>query len=525
MMWTGLWPFLYAETHYRLPLLFNRLFKKEPEILADLPFRVSKNSELPILILVKDAHRFPVHLIAIDVYVDAQHLERRTLNTTVKQKSKEWLLEFDISRFNTGWHQIQVKISYQVNNQFKSCFADNYKGTSHRPFHCYFTREPWPLKQGFFAGDLHSHSHFTDDQIEFGASLKAMQRMASAIELDFFCVTDHSYDLDDAIDNYLKQDPTLPKWRQFLNETELLNKARLPAAPVIVPGEEVSTRNAKNQTVHLLVLNHPNFIPGSGDSGEKIWSRQSEWHIAQVLQEAQSQTLTLPAHPAQHVPFAQRLFINRGNWQTSDLLQHRFDGVQIVNGGDAQSISKAIRLWKLLLLNGKKVFPAAGNDAHGHFNRVREIAIPFVSIREHDHHVFGRWRTILHCPTPPRQPVQIVQCFKKGRLLISNGPFVELIGFNGKQSVYMGQSAPAINHVSILALSSEEFGPLLNIKLIAGFVKQKEEKVWWEQNFMQPSMTFKRKFSLALNPLPDYIRAEAKSQFGLAFSNCIWIDH
>ncbi|APF17996.1 PHP domain protein [Caldithrix abyssi DSM 13497] len=519
----GAFPFLYAETHYRLPFLFNRLFKKEPELIADVPYRVLKSASLPVLLLVKDAHLFPTRVISVKLFIDGQRFAEERLNFLAKQKFNERILEFDVSRFSAGWHEIQIKITYEVDGKTRVCFADNYRTTRHRPFRCYFAAESLPRKHDYFSGDFHSHSSFTEDQIEFGASLSAMKRMAEAVELDFFCVTDHSYDLDDAVDNYLKNDPSFPKWQRFQKEVKTLNSKG--KGPLIIPGEEVSVRNAKNQTVHLLILNHPQFIPGSGDSGERWFSNKSELSVKQILSQIDGGALAIPAHPAQKVPFAQKLFINRGPWTPGDLLRHHFNGLQFINGNQPSGVKRGMALWKSLLLQGKKIFPAAGNDAHGHFNRVREIAIPFIRLKEHGHHVFGQWRTLIHCSGRPQHPQQVLDCFKKGRILLTNGPFLEISAFSGQKQFFAGQCAPELDSVKVEALANHETGAITQIVLWAGFPTQKREQVIWQKDFTTQSVfSFSRKISLALNRLTGYIRAEIKSEYGMALTNCIWIE-
>ena len=61
--------FLYAETHYRFRYFFSFLRKHEPEIIADAPHRIDPNQSLPILVLVKDAHQFPIKLNKISVVI------------------------------------------------------------------------------------------------------------------------------------------------------------------------------------------------------------------------------------------------------------------------------------------------------------------------------------------------------------------------------------------------------------------------------------------------------------------------
>ena len=60
--------FLYAEIHYRLRFLPSRIYKKQPEILFDIPYRIQTDN-IPVLLLIKDAHKFPLELKRIQINV------------------------------------------------------------------------------------------------------------------------------------------------------------------------------------------------------------------------------------------------------------------------------------------------------------------------------------------------------------------------------------------------------------------------------------------------------------------------
>jgi hypothetical protein len=54
--------FLYAETHYHFRFAPSLLYRRRPEIIADAPHRLEPGKALPVLLIIKDAHRFPVAL-------------------------------------------------------------------------------------------------------------------------------------------------------------------------------------------------------------------------------------------------------------------------------------------------------------------------------------------------------------------------------------------------------------------------------------------------------------------------------
>ena len=61
--------FLYTEIHHRFKFFGSKYFKKEPEINADIPHRVEPAHDIPLLILIKDSHKFPVTLLKIDINI------------------------------------------------------------------------------------------------------------------------------------------------------------------------------------------------------------------------------------------------------------------------------------------------------------------------------------------------------------------------------------------------------------------------------------------------------------------------
>ena len=61
--------FLYAELHYRFKWLGSLYYKKEPEILADVPYRIEPDNKIPILLFIKDAHIFPIKLTHVSIHI------------------------------------------------------------------------------------------------------------------------------------------------------------------------------------------------------------------------------------------------------------------------------------------------------------------------------------------------------------------------------------------------------------------------------------------------------------------------
>ena len=519
-------PFGYASTFYRFKYFFSLLKKRQPQIVADIPHRINKNELLPTLVIIKDSNHFPCELLEIEIFIDKRSINKKVVDKKVNQNYWELISQIDISKFETRWHEIDIKIIYKLKGKTFSCYNDNYRTTSHSAFPCYFSEEKLPVLEGFIAGDMHSHSNFTDDQIEFGASLETSSVMAATLGLDFFAITDHSYDLDDYPDNFLKNDPNLNKWNSFLKNVEEKNASN--DKTMIIPGEEVSVRNSKNETVHLLVYNDKNYFPGCGDSGERWFHYFSKLSISDVLKSSSKNTAVFASHPTDHVPSAHRLLLNRGHWDLKDAQNNMLTGVQIFNGHGANKINDAVSFWKSLLLKGYKSFILAGNDGHGNFGRNRYISIPFLKINESYSQLFGKWRTDIYLGDKEKTVDNIIQLLKAGNFAVSNGPAIDLQIFDeNKLITKMGHETDNAINGKVVLKSSPEFGAITKLDIYQGFPERSKEVLYLTKDFNKYNFELNFEFEIKENSTKSYLRAEIQSSGPkgkhFAFTNPIWI--
>ena len=63
----------YAEIHYRPGFVPSFLFTKWPEIVCDAPTRIDPGRPIPIFIIIKDAHRYPIQLEKVVVHIMYEH--------------------------------------------------------------------------------------------------------------------------------------------------------------------------------------------------------------------------------------------------------------------------------------------------------------------------------------------------------------------------------------------------------------------------------------------------------------------
>ncbi|MHB9030837.1 MAG: CehA/McbA family metallohydrolase, partial [Candidatus Latescibacterota bacterium] len=466
-----MFPFIlsYAETHYRPRLIPSLLFRKEPEILFDTPARVEAGRPIPLFLLVKDADRFPVKLDEVTVQMVCESGLRRMLRFPyggLEIREPLWWDSFNLAPEQTGKATIHPCAHLRIGGKRVPVTVDNYPGTSKSPLTAQVSPDRLPTSEGWIHGDIHCHSAFTSDQVEFGAPLEVLSLAAVCLGLDWMAVTDHSYDLDDRANDYLSADPELDKWRLMREKANLLSDSL--DRFTVIPGEEVTCRTRKGQNGHLLALNSERFIRGSGDSGERGLFTRTEHSIAEAAAACvEWGGLACAAHPLEPASFAERIILNRGAWTPKDLETPGITALQIHNGVRDRGFVRGMRAWIRLLLQGKRVYAFGGSDSHGDLNRQRAIRIPFLSLREGQNHRFGSVRTAVFAPS--NSPSDIIEALRNGRALVTEGPFIDLTidayGWTARPGdpVLSGRLPVRADF-----LSAPEFGSLRTCRILAG---------------------------------------------------------
>lgn len=477
--------FLYAETHYRFRYFWSYLRKKEPEIIADAPHRIEPGNDIPLLILVKDAHQYPCSLLQVAISSSQNGrilFQKKLLTKPVTIKKRWWWIVSHIpTRGMLGWVTLDVQFEIESGNGRRIYHNDNYRSSSQKPLEIFVADSPLPKLPGLHFGDAHVHSSYTNDQVEYGAPLEPSVTLSKAIGLSFFCVTDHSYDLDDEVSDYLRNDPLLPKWNAQLQEVAFINRSNRKHK--IIFGEEVSCRNSRGENIHFLLYGKYKYIPGSGDSAERWLRTRSEYSARDVLAECGTGK-AVAAHPQEHVPLLQKLLLGRGAWTRADLQLAGLTGTQFLNGQLGDGFERGKKEWVRLLLSGIRILALAGNDAHGNFNRFRQIGIPFLRIAEHDRQVFGKMRTGLFLESGPSEK-SIFSALQKGNVIISDGPVATFSVVNdlGATAVLGESIVGGTLSLHVTALSSDEFGDIRSVRVYCGLIgRNREDLIYLEKN-------------------------------------------
>ncbi|NUM80351.1 CehA/McbA family metallohydrolase [bacterium] len=517
---------LYPETHYVFRCLpFSRYKKKEPEILVDAPYRLDPGRDLPLLVMIKDAHRYPVELKRLFVKLSG-HASERTFEFSFNEiiKIPQWHKVVTIpvdDAFRGHVMRADCEITYAIGGALKKAYNDNFEGLSHSALTVFCADEKLPEIKGWMTGDVHYHSSYTDDQVEFGAPLDAAAAMADAVGLSFFAATDHSYDLDDRTDNFLENDPALPKWRAQQEEIHAWNARRQRC--VIIPGEEVSCANMAGRNVHALVLGHPQFLPGSGDSAEKWFHTDAELSVADLARRA-PEALVIAAHPQDRASWLEKFFIRRGRWTDDDARTAGVHGLQILNGLDNEAFADGLRQWVRLLLKGERRFICAGNDAHGNFNRYRQVRIPMFRLEERDRHQqFGFARTAVFLGSEECTCSNILKALREGRSQITTGPLIDWHVTGEETSALAGGTARGrFLKIHLKARSNPEAGSIQSLKLWSGEIYDRESLL---KEYYYNKIYDCEEINLYNISSKKYLRCEVRTDKGFfAYSNPIWIE-
>ncbi len=525
--------FLYAETHYRFRYFLSFLKKREPEIVVDTPHRLEPKHRLPILILVKDADQYPTKLISAQIEIRSEgsptRTEVRSLNVQVT-KERFWsrVLYVDVHGVH-GWIEVNVHISYECSGKTRSCRNDNYRTANHAPLRVYVAENPLPTFPGLYYGDAHTHSQYTDDQVEFGAPLAPSVELSRAMGLSFFAATDHSYDLDDRPGDYLHNDPTRSKWHAFQAEVDTLNTADRTFR--IIRGIEVSCRNQEGENVHLLVLGAREFISGAGDSAERWLHTRSEYSVTEVLSSLSSDQAAFAAHPLEPVPQLQRILLRRGSWALHDFDTEGLAGLQFMNGVKSRGFRNGYRVWRKLLLEGKRVFGLAGTDAHGNFNRFRQLGIPFVTVVDRNVHLFGTMRVGAYLQGKISER-GLVQALRDGKFFLTDGPALH---FHAETTDGGSGEMGSIMHgtffrLHVQARSTPEFGHMSHIRVFLGVIGSNQEKTLYASGPSATLYDFSEHIDVAIQS-PSFIMVEVTTRVSesapvrshIAISNPIWL--
>jgi hypothetical protein len=389
---------------------------------------------------------------------------------------------------------------------------------------------PTPSIPGWYRGDMHYHSAFTDNAAERGYPLSVTKQAALHADMNWILLTDHATDL------------TPQKYADELREVAKYRDGKF----LFIRGEELTVASGQDgllTSIHMVAAPSPEdpdkgFPLGSTEevimTGDgSIASPALPVHEA-LRRIAAAGGFAYAAHPFDPVS----PILRGGAWDLDiDFLEAEgkklspglvglepWNRATAMTADDARDpyclgrdrdpstcfhpdpdanhyarLEKGIELgWRPLLMKGLaasesgadspgfKVFLAAGSDAHGDFNYeatmdVVDFSRPSRGITGYaEDNALGKLSTVVHCPIGmgPRGE-EVLRALRDGRSVLSNGPLL-IAGFdrNANRSLDDPEDILPGGHVSftlqtleplqLVWVSSEEFGPLVSVRLVVG---------------------------------------------------------
>lgn len=485
----------YAETHYKFKLPWSLLYRPWPEIFFDAPFQFQVGSEKKIWVIIKDAHRFPVLLKQVKISLKNHETEinfEKTLD--IFSDSPLAFYPIELGELPPGDYTVFPEITVQKKDKTKTFKRWNFPFLSPKPLQFKVLKEELPIPEGYFAGEMHCHTRYSSDQIEFGASPQVLQEAASAVGLDFVCCTDHAYDFAFSESDYLKEANPVSRFDSLKKEIHALKKT-----PLMLAGEEVSAGNSEGENVHMTVFAPENYISGLGDCGRYWLKNEPTISISKVLESTESPCFA--AHPKAPMGFLEKFIFRRGYWNSKDLKfsKKQIRGIQFWNGSRDEGFFEGKKFWIEELGKGNFLLPIGGNDAHGDLNDCVSVKIPLFSLRYERNHVFGKVRTVVKAKDLTEE--ELKAAFQTHSVYITDGP-----------ALWWEKEGDSFK---LYAHSNEELGIFKSIKIFARTID-------FQGKLSQSEILLPE--SVVLAPLKNeisvrgqgyaYLRAEASSEKG-----------
>jgi len=426
----------YAETHFKFKLPWSLLYKPWPEIIFDAPFQFVPGVSPYLWIVVRDADRFPTTIKAAEILLkhcvdntfdqtldNAQNKARqpdisihKELNNEVHEQMK--FIPLALGEIPAGTYEAYCKLTVEREGKAQTFERWNLPRLKPTPLRFKVLNEHPPIAPGFAAGEMHCHTHYSADHVEYGATPEVLQLAAKAVGLDFVNCTDHAYDFAFTQEDFTKEaDSPVPRFQKLREEI-----AALPSKdengndmPLMLAGEEVSAGNSKGENVHVTVLAPEGYLPGLGDCGRYWLDNKPTRSIKQILNMTGAHCFA--AHPFQQMGLLEKFIFRRGYWKPEDLnipneradkgtkKTHSIRGLQFWNGIRDEGFKFGREFWINELGKGNYLLPIGGNDAHGDLNSMTAVDLPLFSLKHTRAHTFGKVRTVVKIMDPTGNPI------------------------------------------------------------------------------------------------------------------------
>ena len=434
----------YAETHFKFKLPWSLLYKPWPEIIFDTPFQFVPGVEPMLWIVVRDADRFPTTIKTVEIRLSnvipagtllesnaTENAARqpdvvinKDLNTEVQEQMR--FIPLALGKIPAGTYEAHCKLTVERKGKTQTFERWNLPRLKPVPLRFKVLSEALPIAPGYAAGEMHCHTHYSADHVEYGATPEVLQQAAKAVGLDFVSCTDHAYDFAFTQEDFTKEaNSPVPRFQKLREEIAALpstdeNGNRLP---LMIAGEEVSAGNSKGENVHMTVLGPEGYLPGLGDCGRYWLENRPTRSIKQILNMTEAHCFA--AHPFQQMGLLEKFVFRRGYWKPEDLNlsgKHAIRGIQFWNGIRDEGFKLGREFWINELGKGNYLLPIGGNDAHGDLNSMTAVNLPLISLKHTRAHTFGNVRTVVRIDERGETLASLNAAFSGDNCYVTDGP-------------------------------------------------------------------------------------------------------
>lgn len=384
---------------------------------------------------------------------------------------------------------------------------------------------PWP--DGWYGGDTHYHTMYTNNTAEFGAPVPAVAMTAEAMGLHWLTATDHSCDLDETGDGAFSYATT--HWEYTIQSesgTQTIYRdvmgfgsswdslgddvAQFDSPGVrLYRGVELNSSSidgdSYDKTLHGLFYNDAYISsPLSGAIGESPVTPT----LPSALSQLSGTGFAYAAHPVSELG----PLVNGTAWEDEDIelaLGYEsfrgfeafntratryssdqnnpwadFDAGVLPNNPHPEELLEGVAIWDNYLRTSldpiRKVFLSGGSDAHGDFNYGSYLSLDNYA----NDNAIGKVQTVVFVPGPYAPgnlpPMSdILAAYRAGRAVVTDGPFVEIgVDWNGDGDfadagdLMVGDDASGPSAASmpltVRWASNADFGPVTSVELLIG---------------------------------------------------------
>ncbi|MBP7462290.1 MAG: T9SS type A sorting domain-containing protein [Candidatus Delongbacteria bacterium] len=506
------------------------------DVLADCPWRLEPDRNvLPVMIQVKDAgdNIADYDIEYVSVRYDGQEIYRRDYHFKVTNQVYnlyqvgDWYDIIEVPTVNLPRNQlISLIVKIKENGEWYDPDGD-----TEMEIRTWLSDYPLPQLPEWKAGDIHFHSHLTDNEFEFGGPAMMAKTAGRAIGLGYITLTDHAVDMNATKYNYMM------RLCDSLSDTSL----------VLLAGEEVSAKNYEGHYLHTLVYNQKQHIVGSEISAPG-YTREG-YYIHEIVSRMLADSAYLfIAHPEigqfrWEIP----LFgwsIDRGMTRDQDYMTPGLHGIQIWNTRRQienwyENLITGLDKWRGLLAEGRRIVISAGSDAHGDFSYSRLYTTSsYPNVANDWSNAMGRVRTYLYSPSP--SPAILHRALQTGQSICSDGPLTELMLVQDNDTTRLGHELLVDSpnpRILIRMISTPEFGRIDSCLLIQGHIFPSDSQIddWFEVPVnMVSEPVYLGSLSLPLLPRlipgqPYTLRLEANTDLAMdgithrCYTNPIWV--